>query len=131
MNKREAVLSVLDNSNPQTYIPAAFFLHFDPDCHRGTNAIQKHLEFFRYTDMDFVKIQYEHVFPKLPYIQRPKDWKKMPEYGLDFFQPQLEVVEGLVKAVNHESLVILTLYSPFMCAGHTVGTDMLARHIQQ
>ena len=29
-NRREAVLSVLDASKPQEYIPAAFFLHFDP-----------------------------------------------------------------------------------------------------
>ena len=29
-SRREAVLSVLDAGKPQAYIPAAFFLHFDP-----------------------------------------------------------------------------------------------------
>ena len=58
MNKRDLVLSLLDKDRKQEIIPAAFFLHFDEVYHRGQAAIDKHLEFFRYTDMDFVKIQY-------------------------------------------------------------------------
>jgi uroporphyrinogen decarboxylase len=131
MNKRDSMLSVLDRSKPQTYIPAAFFLHFDPDCHSGPKAVRKHLEFFQYTEMDFIKIQYEHVFPKLPMIQSPQDWKIMPEYKIDFYQSQLDVVEGLVKEAGKDALVILTLYSPFMCAGHTAGTNILDDHIRQ
>jgi uroporphyrinogen decarboxylase len=55
----------------------------------------------------------------------------MPRYGLDFYKPQLEVVEGLVKAGGREALVLVTLYSPFMCAGHTVGRPVLVKHIEQ
>ena len=55
MNKRESVLSLLDKDKQQQHIPAAFFLHFDPTCHHGQAAIDKHLEYFRYTGMDFVK----------------------------------------------------------------------------
>ena len=33
-NRREAVLSVLDASKPQEYVPAAFFMHFDPRYHQ-------------------------------------------------------------------------------------------------
>ena len=68
MNKRDAVLSLLDNDHTSDYVPAAFFLHFDPLYHRGQAAIDKHLEFFNYTGMDFVKIQYEKVFPHQPDI---------------------------------------------------------------
>ena len=31
------------------------FLHFDPSCHQGPAAIEKHREFFEFTGMDFVK----------------------------------------------------------------------------
>lgn len=72
-NRREAVLAVLDTSKPQETIPAAFFLHFDPQVHRGRAAVEKHMEFFRYTGMDFVKIQYELPFPRHPEIQRPEE----------------------------------------------------------
>ena len=130
MNKRDLVLSVLDPRRTQTYIPAAFFLHFDPSRHFGQAAVDTHLEYFRATGMDFVKIQYERKFPDLPAIRRPADWTRMPLYGEEFFAPQLEVVEGIVKAVKREAVVVVTLYSPFMCAGHTVGEENVLRHLR-
>ena len=131
MNKREAMLSLLEPNQYPPYTPAAFFLHFDPSFHTGQAAVEKHLEFFRYTGMDFIKIQYERVFPRLESIRKPADWANMPFYDLDFYAAQLDVVEGLVKAAKKEALVLLTLYSPFMCAAHTVGEGLLVQHIQE
>jgi uroporphyrinogen decarboxylase len=131
MNKRDAVLSVIDPAQIPTYIPAAFFLHFDKAYHRNQVAVDRHLEFFRYTGMDFVKIQYEHGFPANPDIQRPEDWAKMPFYDLDFYAEPLKVVEGLVKAAKPEALVVLTLYSPFMFAGHVAGEGTVTSHIKE
>ncbi len=131
MNKRDVVLSLLDSNKKPEYIPAAFFLHFDPALHFGRGAVDKHLEYFHYTGMDIVKIQYERGFPHLPDIQRPADWAKMPLYKLDFYEPQLRVVEGLIKAAKSEALVILTLYSPFMCAAHTTSDATITEHIKE
>ena len=128
--KREALLSLKSGPGPG-YVPAAFFLHFDEREHFGKPAVEKHLEYFRFTGMDFVKVQYERTFPAKPEIRTPADWKSMPRYGLDFYAPQLDVVEGLVKAAGHEALVLVTLYSPFMCAGHTVGRQVLVKHIEE
>lgn len=131
MNKRDAVLSLLDpNSKPAT-IPAAFFLHFGPDYQKGQAAVDKHLEFFHHTGMDFVKIQYERKFPVIPAIQKPEDWAKMPDYSLDFYEEPLKVVKGLVKAAKKEALVILTLYSPFMFAAQTTSYDLITQHIKE
>ncbi len=55
----------------------------------------------------------------------------MPFYGLDFYEEPLRVVEGLVKAAKSEALVVLTLYSPFMLAGQTVGEPTLVAHLQE
>jgi uroporphyrinogen decarboxylase len=128
--RREALLGLKDGPGPG-YVPAAFFLHFDESFRLGKPAVAKHLEYYRATGMDFVKIQYERTFPAKPEIRTPADWKSMPRYGLDFYAPQLEVVEGLVKAAGGEALVLVTLYSPFMCAGHTVGRAALVKHIEQ
>jgi uroporphyrinogen decarboxylase len=132
MNKRDVVLSLLGASRKPDYIPAAFFLHFDPLYQRGQAAVDKHLEYFRYTGMDFVKIQYEHKFPHLSEIQKPEDWVKAPFYKLDFYQEPLRVVEGLIQAVKKDALVVLTLYSPFMFAGQvTGGQELVTKHIQE
>jgi len=131
INKREALLDLLDVNSKQEYIPAAFFLHFDEIYHRGPQAIEKHLEYFRYTGMDFIKIQYEVVFPTIPEIQTPADWAKMPLYREDFYESQLKVVEGLVKAAKSEALVLITLYSPFMLAADTSSRALVVEHMQE
>jgi uroporphyrinogen decarboxylase len=130
MNKREKLLNWLDGNQAPDYIPAAFFIHFPPEYRRGQAAIDKHLEYFRYTGMDFVKIQYEFAFPHRPEIQTPADWVKMPSYGHEFFQEQLDIVAGLVEAARGEALVLQTLYSPFMSAGHTTGDATITEHLK-
>ena len=129
MNKRESVLSTLDSNQSTPYIPAAFFLHFDKNHHHGQSAINKHLEYFHYTGMDFVKIQYELSFPSQNEIQEPRDWKKVKFYRDDFYKDQWGIVDGLVKSAGRDALVIMTLYSPFMCAGQIVNKDLLVQHI--
>jgi uroporphyrinogen decarboxylase len=131
VSKRDAVLALLDKNGRQPYIPAAFFIHFDPKFHFGEAAVQKHLEYFRATNMDFVKIQYERTFPPIPAIRKPKDWTTMPSYPLEFYEPMLSAVEGLVKAAKQEALVLMTLYSPFMCAGHTTSLPLLTAHLAE
>ncbi|HVO41726.1 MAG TPA: uroporphyrinogen decarboxylase family protein [Aggregatilineales bacterium] len=131
MNKRDVVLSVADASQPLAYIPAAFFLHFSPEFHAGQAAVDKHLEYFRVTGMDFVKIQYERTFPPVSGIQKPEDWARMLHYGRDFFEGQLAVVEGLVKAAKKEAVVVVTLYSSYMCAGHSTSDALLTDHLNR
>ncbi|MDJ0752233.1 MAG: uroporphyrinogen decarboxylase family protein [Ardenticatenaceae bacterium] len=130
MNKREAVLGLLDKDKAPAYIPAGFFIHFDPTFHRGQAAVDKHLAFFRHTGMDFVKIQYEDKFPHLPDIQKPADWAKMPLYGEDFYENQLSIAKGLLDAAQKEALIIMTLYSPLMCAASTTSRELLQAHMQ-
>jgi uroporphyrinogen decarboxylase len=130
VNKRERLLDLLSGRDVAGGVPAAFFLHFPPECHSGQAAIDKHVEYFRHTGMACYKIQYEFPFPHRPEIQTPDDWKKMPLYGREFYQAQLEVVEGLVKAARGEALVVQTLYSPFMSAGHTTSDQTITEHLQ-
>ncbi len=131
MNKRESLLTLLEAGQKPTYMPAAFFLHFDSAYRSGQPAVGKHLEFFRYTGMDFVKIQYEHPFPQIPSIQKPEDWAKVPLYKEDFFDEPLRVVQGLVKAAKSEAVVVMTLYSPFMLARQTTSDQLLSGHMRE
>ena len=131
MNKREVMLSLLDENFQTPYIPAAFFIHFDSKFHRGQAAINQHLAYFNFTQMDFIKIQYENRFPVRAEIKKPEDWARMPCYGFDFYEDQINIAKGLVDAAGKDTLVIMTLYSPFMCAGHSVGKDLLAQHLRE
>ena len=131
--KRDRMLGLKDGRPAEDgYVPAAFFLHFDPEFHFGPKAVEKHLEYFRYTGMDFVKIQYEKTFPVEREIRSPGDWHRLPKHGEDFYVEPLSVVEGLVKAVKDEALILVTLYSPYMCVGHAAGGDkILTEYLNQ
>jgi uroporphyrinogen decarboxylase len=131
MNKREVIHRFLDPETSSPYIPAGFFIHFDKAYHRGQAAIDKHLEFFKYTGMDFVKIQYENTFPFVSDIKRPEDWIKMPCYGVEFYEDQVNIAKGLVDAAGKDAMVIMTLYSPFMCAEDTVGDDVIVEQLRE
>ena len=89
MNKRERILGLLETDGPWDYVPAGFFIHFPEQYHYGQAAVAKHLEYFRYTGMDFVKIQFENRFPDRPEIRQPADWANMPQYGPEFYENQL------------------------------------------
>ena len=126
MNKRELIFSVIDADSKPEIVPAAFFLHFDPVYHTGRPAVDKHMEYFRYTGMDFVKIQFELDFPRIE-VNTPADWSRMPFMSLDHYQPVLEVVKGLVEAGGGEAPVILTLYSPYMLTNNMAGEENVTR----
>ncbi len=130
MNKRELLWMLLEESPQLPYVPAAFFLHFPPEYHQGKAAAAKHLEFFHSTGMDLVKIQFESRFPLLPDLQTPDDWRSIPRYGEGFFQGQWEAVREIVAGMKKEAVVVVTLYSAFMCAGHTAGWPKLIEHLE-
>lgn len=110
VNKRERMLSWLAGKGSQNYTPAAFFLHFGNDYKSGSAAAKRHLEFFRHTDMDFLKIQFEQTYTRQDFLQKPSDWSKLKLAKLDFYEPLLQTVRDLVKAEKKNSLILMTLY---------------------
>lgn len=128
MNKRDIMLSLIDGGAPAGYTPAAFFLHFGPGYQVGQAAIDRHLQFFRHTGMDFVKVQFEQDMPQCA-IASPADWARAPRLTAEDFAPTVRVVRGLVEAAGRDALVILTLYSPFMWARHLAGDEVLHAHL--
>jgi uroporphyrinogen decarboxylase len=130
-NKRERMLAWLAGEKLPNYTPAAFFLHFGDGYKTGSAAAKRHLEFYRHTDMDFVKIQFEQTYSRQDFLQQPADWSKLKLAKLDFYEPLLQAVRELVKAEKKNSLILMTLYSPFMCAGHCATAPVLLRHLEE
>lgn len=130
MDKRETVLALAETGKPGRFTPAAFFLHFPAEFHTGRPAIQRHIEYFRASGNDILKVQYEHPYPSHP-ITDPTDWRSVPQYGVDFYQDQIDVVAGLVRELKSETVIIVTLYSAYMFASHFAGWEKLDAHMLQ
>lgn len=131
VNKRERMLQWIEGKMTSGYTPAAFFIHFDSEHKLGPAAADKHIQYFRATDMDFVKIQYEQEMQQVDFIKKPADWSRWSPPGLEFYEPQLQAVREIIKNLKKEALVIMTIYSPFMSAGHAATKEALLLHLEE
>jgi uroporphyrinogen decarboxylase len=128
-SKRDLMMQVLDMSSKPNYIPAGFFMHFGVT---GDAAIKAHVDYFRATGMDFLKIQFDELsLPKNNQISSPKDWAKMPVLPETWFEPALYLLRNLIKEVKSEALVIQTLYSPYQLAKQAVPWNLIVEHVKQ
>jgi len=130
MNKRDVILNTV-NDTATDYTPAAFFMHFRPNHIEGQAAIDKHLEYFKATGMDMLKIQFEQILPRTVTISKPEDWANVPPCPADYFEPTLHIVRELVKVAKAEALVIMTLYSPFMWLKFLTDADTVYAHFRE
>ena len=130
-NKRERMLQWLAGQTDPNYTPAAFFLHFGPEFKAGSAAATRHFQYFRQTDMDFVKIQFEQTYQPQEFLKQPSDWNKLSLRKIDFYEPLMVTVRELIRTGGKDALILMTLYSPFMCAGHCATAPVLARHLEE
>ena len=131
VNKRERMLKWLEGQPTPYYTPAAFFLHFGEGYKTGSAAAQRHLEYFKYTDMDFLKIQFEQTYTRQDFLEKPSELSKLKLAKLDFYETLLQTVRELVKSQKKNSLILMTLYSPFMSAGQCATTPLLIQHLKE
>ena len=120
-NKRDLIERVLDQSKAPDVIPAAFFHHF-PDKF-GPKAVEEHFAFFKATNNDILKVQYETLPPKWE-IKTAEDFAKVQELTEDYFEPQLKVIEELAKQQKDSALIIPTVYSPLLILHQAAGKEV-------
>ena len=103
-------------------IPAAFFQHFDPSQRHGQAAVDAQHGFYRATDMDFLKIMFDDIYPKFT-VTKPEDWRHVPDFSPQdpVFTQQIELAARLVDEVGKEAYVFQTIFSPFVSAGCAVS----------
>lgn len=128
-SKRDLMMQILDMSARPSYIPAGFFMHFGV---KGDAAIKAHLEYFRATGMDFVKIQFDELgLAQNDQIKSPKDWARLPILPEAWFEPALYLLKKLIKEAKKEAMIIQTLYSPYQMAKQAVPWNLLVEHVKQ
>ena len=110
MNKRERVIAAI-NGESVDCVPSGFTLHFPDDCKTGEAAVAAHLDFFRETDTDIIKIMNENLFPDMGVIREPEDFEKYRELGAeeDFLVHQLELTEAIMKRADPDAFSLGTV----------------------
>ncbi len=136
MTKRERLLNAFENK-PVDRIPVGFWYHFSPDEDLGQETVEQHLQLYRDTGMDMIKVMCDGYFnyPN-PYIQRvacAEDWFSMTPLGEDhpYVTKQVERAKGMVKGAAGECCVFYNVFCPMSLMRFGTSEELLMRHMRE
>ena len=115
MDKRTRVLNAM-NKKEVDHVPVGFWFHFGGEEAVGDACVKAHLNYYRETDLDFVKIMCDGYFPfPLPEITCASDWGKVEPLAEDhpFIRGQVERASAIVDAIGSERCVFYNVFAPF------------------
>jgi uroporphyrinogen decarboxylase len=130
MNRIERVRAALAG-NEVDRAPASFWFHFTPDKAHGEASVRAHLDYYRESGIDFLKVMNEHPYRTDHSIKTPGDWRLLRPAPLSApsYQEQLDELKRILDAVAGECLVITTLFGPFASGNHASG-DLVTAHVR-
>lgn len=131
MTKAERVKAVM-RKEPVDQVPAGFWFHYRSD-YTPQQMIDAHLELFRETDMDVIKIMQDYPYPISGEIKSAEDWYKIQVKGTDSeeFAKMAEIIKGIRKEAGEDVLIFQTMFGPFKAASMTFGDDVLMKYSKE
>lgn len=89
-NKKEVMDAFLSGTLPESYVPAAFFVHYGSHQKFGEPAVR--------------------------WADDPTVWDSIAPLPDDFYQPTLDIIRRLQEIVGQDVYVLPTIYSPYQLA---------------
>lgn len=118
MNKRERVIAAIEGREVDS-IPSSFSLHFPEEVAYGDAAVDAHLDFFKKTDTDILKLMNENLLPYMGEIEKAEDYKAVRFSVKDqFMVDELDLVKKVLAGCDEECFSMLTLHGITASAIH-------------
>ena len=117
MNKRERVIAALENREVDR-VPVGFWYHFPEEKQIGRPCIDAHLDFYRQTNQDFIKIMCDGYFgypnKTLMNMKSVSDLYNMKPLGENhpFIREQIERAKAIVREVGEECCTFYNVFCP-------------------
>lgn len=108
-------MAVLNGQTPDR-TPVGFWFHFEGEQEKGAACVQAHVDYYRATDIDFLKIMSDGLgYPLRARIDRAADWKNVkPLDPADpFFSDTVARCAEINRAVGDECYTFYNFFSPF------------------
>ncbi len=121
MTKKERVLAAVEGRAPDC-VPAGFSLHFPPEKNGGEAGVQAHLDFFRETDTDILKIMNENLVPVHEGVRGPADWDGVARFGAgaSFLNRQPDFTKRILERCGDEGFTLGTLHGITASSIHSI-----------
>ncbi len=126
-NKKEIMDAFVAGTLDKSYVPAAFFVHFDADSKIGEAAVNSHIKYLLETNADVLKVQFEQRPDVIPGLDKQETWDAITAPAEDFYRPTLEVVKALYDIVGKDVYILPTVYSPYQVARQSLGDENIAK----
>lgn len=132
MTKKERVWAAIRGEETDR-VPVGFSLHFEKGSAEGEAGVKSHLDFFRETDTDIIKIMNENLVPDVGEIRCPEDWEKIPSYSLkdSFMQRQTDMVKRIMESADPDAFAIGTLHGICASAIHPIEARYGYGHVRE
>jgi uroporphyrinogen decarboxylase len=132
MNKIERVKAVLNGQTPDV-VPAGFWFHY-PGSYSAKETADAHIQLYRHTGMDVMKIMQDFGYPLKADINTPSDWYKVPfaspSKSCEFAKAS-EIIKRILDVTGGEAMTIQTMFGPFKAACFAVGDEKLMAHSKE
>lgn len=111
MTKKERVIAAIQQKKVSG-IPSSFSLHFPADVAFGKNAVKSHLDFFKATDTDILKIMNENLVPFMGKITNAAEYGAIRALSINdsFMQDQLTLTREVLKSCEKDTFTMGTLH---------------------
>ncbi|MDR0637233.1 MAG: hypothetical protein LBF87_09190 [Treponema sp.] len=131
MNKIERMWALFRNEQTDV-VPAGFWFHYNHE-YDEVQMAQAHLETYRATDADIVKVMQDYVCRIETPVKVPADWKKLKFPGTDsaVFKKLSGVLKRILDEVGGEVMAFQTMYGPFKSAVIAFGDALLMAHAKE
>lgn len=122
MNKVARMQAVFHNQTPDR-VPVGFWRHYPKELTVEERA-QAHVDFFRETGMDVVKIMDDNFGRFLTdgiKITKPSDWRSIRLPGKDcrHYQEMIQLIQRILEMLQGDAMTFPTMWSPFKIGSFT------------
>lgn len=125
--KKEIMDAFKAGTLPTSYVPAAFFVHFDKDHKEGDAAINAHLQYLLKTNADILKVQFEQHVEHIHGLDNQKNWDNISPLPKDFYHPTVEIIRKIQECAGRDIYVMPTVYSAYQVARQSLRDENIAK----
>lgn len=134
LDKKTRVLHALNNQ-PVDKIPVGFWFHFSDEEAGGQACIDAHIQHYKDSDIDFIKIMCDGYFefPISVDIQEASDWRKLKPLSKDhpYFREQVARAKGINEGLNGECCTFYNVFAPFSSIRFGSSDEIVMRHLKE
>ncbi len=133
MDKRTRVLNAM-NKKPVDHVPVGLWYHFSGPATRGEGCVKAHLDYYRDTDLDFLKIMNDgYAFPIEFKIENAEDWWRLKPLSKDhpYIREQVWRAKRIVEEIGKERCVFYNVFAPFSCIRQGTSDELVMQHLKE